>query len=293
MFSLKPAALLIASAGVLAVAGAPGPAAAQATGKDWMLALSVLRDDDANEHVLASFHLGLSDATWLSFMGGKSRAPSIEQDVSASVAIVGIEHDFGPIGLGFEVEHWGDRNNLESDDWQAEIFIDRDRFRVGITHDHRDIDIYFSPFGAPFGTDLRRIGVDADGLRLDGRVRLDDDWQIYGSVADYDYPRGLRLVPRADRLNLLSSSSVTLAYGFVDQFATLGVERALRRKLINFDVSKDRSTIDRQKLTSVAASVLWAVSPRVDLEMRIGSSRANGQSSSLFGGLTLLIYGGG
>jgi hypothetical protein len=70
------------------------------------------------------------------------------------------------------------------------------------------------------------------------------------------------------------------------------VEYSLGLKLINIDYGQDRSTIDGGKLRSIAASILWPVAPRMDLEFRLGSSRADGFSSTLFGGLTLLIYGG-
>ena len=262
-------------------------------GRDWALILSTSKDEESYENLFASFNLALLDETWISLTAGRSRAPSTEQDVRANLIELGIDHNFGPVGIGFSAERWGDANNLESSDRQVEIFFAGDRYRLALVREDRDIDIYFSGAGAPILTDLRRVGIDADAVGLNWRYRFAPNWQTYGSWMDYDYPRGVRLLPRIDRLNLLSTSAVTLAHSFIEQYQTVGLERSLGLKLINFDYSQDRSSIDGERLKSIGASILWPVAPRMDLEFRIGNSRASGFGSTTYGGLTLLIYGGG
>jgi hypothetical protein len=286
--------LLLGLSLVGGAAGAQGGAGLPGAGADngWVLILSALRDEESYEHSLASFHFAFQDETWVSVTAGRSHAPSTEQDVSAGLFALGIDHDFGPIGFALSAEQWGDDNNLESRDWRGEVFFDRDRYRFAVVHEQRTIDIFFSGTGAPLLTDLRRVGIDADGLGLNWRFRVAPNWQTYGSWMDYDYPRGVRLIPRADRLDLLSTSTVTLAYSFIDRYETVGLEYSLGQKLITFDYGQDRSTIDGEKLRSIGASILWPVAPRMDLEFRLGSSRSDGFDSTVFGGLTLLIYGG-
>jgi hypothetical protein len=262
-------------------------------GRDWMLVLSALTDERDYESLLGGFYLALADDTWLSFAAGQSRAPSTEQEVRAGLVSLGVEHDFGPLGFGLSADRWGDANNLESLDWRGEVFVERDRFRVGLTREARSIDIYFSGDGEPILTDLRSVGIDADGFGIDWRVRLAPAWRVYGNWADYDYPRRVRVVPRADRLDLLSTSAVTLAYSFVDRYQRIGIERSFGFRLVSFDYSQDRSTIASGRIRSLAASVLWPVAPRFDVEFRLGSSRADGFGSSVYGGLSLLIYGDG
>lgn len=259
----------------------------------WMLAVSALRDADAYEHAFAHLFLGFSEDTWFTLSAGASRAPSSEVEVRARLVSLGVEHDFGPVGLGLSFEQWGDSDNLESEDWLGEIFFDGDNYRVGLIYEQRSIDVYFSGSGAPVATDLRRFGFDADGLGIDWRYRLTSEWQVYGSLADYDFPRRLRVIPRADRLDLLSTSAVTLAYGFIDRYASVGVERTFGPKVLNLDLSQDRSAIGGQRLEGLAASILWPVAPRMDLEFMLGRSQASGFGSTTYGGLTVLIYGGG
>jgi hypothetical protein len=259
----------------------------------WLLSLSALRDENAYENAVASFHIGLGAGTWVSVIAGSSHAPSTEADVRARLFAADIEHDFGPAGLALGVESWGDDDNLEAQDLRGELFFSGDRYRFALVAERRDIDIYFSGSGAPRVTDLRRIGVAADGLGLSARYRLSADWQIYGAWMGYDYPNRMQVVPRADRLNLLSASAVTLAYGFVDRYMTFGVERAFGQTLLNVDVGRDRSAIDQSRLTSISASALFPLAARLDLEFTLGSSRLDGGSSSRYGGITLLVYGGG
>ena len=73
----------------------------------------------------------------------------------------------------------------------------------------------------------------------------------YGSWMDYDFPRGVRVVPRADRLNLLSVSTVTLAYGLEDRSASFGVERTLGRMLLDIDLGHDRSAIAPDQIQGI------------------------------------------
>jgi hypothetical protein len=211
----------------------------------WLLSLSALRDENAYEHAVAGFHLGVGADTWVSVTAGSSHAQSTTSDVRARLLAAVVEHDFGPVGISLGVESWGDSDNLEAQDLRGELFFSGDRYRFALLAERRDIDIYFSGSGAPRLTDLRRIGVDADALGLSARYRLSPEWQIYGAWMDYDYPSRMRVVPRADRLNLLSGSAVTLAYSFIDRYVTFGVERAFGQTLLNVDVGRDRSAIDR------------------------------------------------
>jgi hypothetical protein len=292
-----PRALAVAAALAAVSAALTGnaqPASGPVPGSDarsWVLMLSAVTDENDYQHALASYQLGFSDTTWLSVAAGSSRAPSSETDVRADLYLAGVEHDFGPVGLGLTVQQWGDPDNLESSDWEGEIFFSDDRYRVALSYEQRRIDIYFSGAGAPIASDLRRVGIDADGFGVDGRLRLSPGWQIYGSWTSYDYPRGIRLVPRADRLDLLSTSAVTLAYSFIDQYATFGLERAFGLRLFNVDLSQDRSTLDGEKFRSISASMLWPVARRMDLEFQLGRSRSDTAGSSVYGGLSLMIYG--
>lgn len=289
----RAAALVLAAVLTAAHVPAQGQSGPAADRKPWVLAVGALRDEDAYESLLASVHFGLTEDTWLRAGAGRSRAPSAEADVVADSFELGIEHDFGPAGLSLAFERFGDSGNLETRDWRAGVFVRGERYRVELTHERRAIDVYFSSEGAPRSTDLRRFGLDADSLGIVWRARVGPLWQLYGSWMDYDYPRRVALVPRADRLDLLSTSTVTLAHGFVDEYLSFGIERSFGSTLLNLDLASDRSTLTGERLERLGAAVLWPVAPRMDLELRLGTSRSARLGSALYGGVALLYYGGG
>ena len=83
------------------------------------------------------------------------------------------------------------------------------------------------------------------------------------------------------------------AYCLVDEFSRVGIERACGEKLVNLNLGRDRSAVDGTDLDSVSAGVPWPVGRRMDLEFHLGRSRTEGFDSSLCGGLSLIVYGGG
>ncbi len=275
----------------------PSPLIAQVGGdpadddrRDWMLMLAALVDEESYENLFAGFTLGLTDATWLSLSTGRSRGPSAETDVTAGLFTIGIEHNFGPIGFALATDRWGDEDAIESEDWREEAFFANERFRVALLLEQRDIDIFYS--GGILLPGPRRQTIDADGIGLGGRVRIAPRWRLYGSWMEYDYPPGVRLIARADLLDLLSDSTAALAYNLVDEVSRVGIERTFGAKLVNFDFGSDRSAVDGTDLESFSAGVLWPVGRRMDLEVHLGTSRTEGLDSSLFGGLSLIVYGG-
>lgn len=285
-------AILLLPAQTLCAQGSSGSGDVAAQ-RSWMLVVSALGDEDGYQHAYAGFHLGLEPSTWLSLALGKSRAPSSDGDVGADLFVLGVEHSFGTVGLGLSGESWGDSYDLVSRDWRAELFFTGRRYRVGLTRELREIDVYFSGDGASMETDLGPTRVDADGWGLDWRFRFAPRWRLYGSWLDYDHPRRLRLVPRAERLDLLSTSAVMLAYSLVDWYRSVGIERALGQKLLSLEYTHDRSAITRATLSSLSSSILWPVSPRVDLEFRLGVGQPEVFESTTYAGFSVLLYGGG
>ena len=291
MIANRLASLLVALLPATVLAQGGGVPAASDERKIWMLVLAALVDEESYENLFAGFHIGLTDATWLSLSAGKSRAPSSVTDTSAGLLTAGIEHNFGPIGLALATDRWGDEDALESEDWREEIFFANERFRVALLLEQRDVDIFFS--GGILQPGPRKLAIDADGMGLGGHVRVAPRWRLYGSWMEYDYPAAIQLIPRAENLGRLSDSTVTLAYSLVESFSRLGIERAFGAKLVNLDFGSDRSAVDGSDLDSVSAGVLWPVGRRLDLEVHVGTVRTEGFDSSLYGGLSLIVYGGG
>jgi hypothetical protein len=98
-------------------------------------------------------------------------------------------------------------------------------------------------------------------------------------------------LPRIQSINLLSTSTLTLANSFLDEQRYVAVEREIGSTLLNVRATTDRSAIDGSKFETLEAAVLFPLGGRVDLEVNVGNGRSELFDSGLYGGLLFLVYG--
>jgi hypothetical protein len=286
--------LIVRLVSVCMIAAAALPAFAQddaAPGSLWAVGLGAQVDEDSSDSVLATVNWGVTRSTWLLFSAARSRSPAERADVSAQSLVAGVDHRFGLVGVTFQIERWGDSDVLESDELRGSFYIQQERLRIAFSHERRDIDIPFTLTGPLGGTVRRTATLSADSFGLSVRVQPAERWQLYFGATEHDYERDLAPLPRIDRLNLLSTSALTLANSFVDHERMLGFERELGRTLLNVSFREDHSAIDGSKLETIEAGLLWPISRRIDVEVNLGSGRSDLLGSGLYGGVLLLIYG--
>jgi hypothetical protein len=258
----------------------------------WVLGVAAQTDDESNRSVLSTLNVGVGEETWLSVSAGRSRAPANRADVVADTVEFGLDHRFGLVGLTAHIEQWGDSKSLESSNRSASIYFQTDKFRIALEHEKRDIDIHFTVtvLGRPFS---RTAQLDSHGSRVSASVDVAQKWRLYGSRMQHSYSRNLTLLPLVDRLNFLSTSSLTLANSFVSETSLFGLEGAFGDRLLNLSSSSDRSEVDGTRFTSFDVALLLPVARRMDLEINIGRGDSDLVSSGLYGGVLLLFYGGG
>jgi hypothetical protein len=289
------AQLLLASVAVAAAIVAPGALAQSEPPRDargtWMLGIGAEVDDESSDSVLGTFNVGIARSTWLSFATGRSSSPADRADIEAQTVVLGIDHRFEKVGFTLEAERWGDSGVLETQDLAGSVYYDRERFRVGVGYETRDIEIPFTLTGPLGGTLQRAAQVDAESFSFDARLSVGERWQLYLGVAEYDYERDLNVLPRISALNLLSTSTMTLANSFIDDERSIGAELALERSVLNFRFATDRSAIDGSRFETFDAAVLVPLAGRVDLEINVGSGRSDFFDAATYGGLLFLVYG--
>jgi hypothetical protein len=262
----------------------------RASGNDWVFGLAGQVDEASNDSLLATFNWGVTPSTWLSFAAGRSSSPADRANVDADSLAVSIDHRFGPVGVALELERWGDSAALETNDWRGSVYYAPERFRIGLAYEQRDIDVPFTLTG-PFGGRLSRTAqLSSDSVGIDIRLQPADGWQVYFGATEYDYDRDLAPLPRIALLNLLSTSTLTLANSFTDYQRSLGVERELGAKLLTVTFMTDRSAIDGSKFETLDAALLFPIGKRMDLEVNVGHGRSDLASAGLYGGLLFLIY---
>jgi len=278
-------------------AGASSLVSAQNTEADetirpWALGLTLQTDEQQSDSLFATLNWGVTEDTWLFFAAGSSTSPAERADISTKDLIAGVDHSFGWFGTSLEVEQWGEKDAVESFDYRGSVYVHGERFNVGLEVERRDIDLTFSILGPRDRLIQRTTQMTGDGAGLFFRFDLTDWWRVYGSTREYDYSRNLTLLPRLDRFNLLSTSTLTLSNSFLENDHRLGFEWRAGRSLINLGFGRNRSAVDQTDLESVNVSVLFPVSYRMDLEFNIGQSNYESYEPSLYGGVMLMIYGG-
>lgn len=256
----------------------------------WLLGVGAQVDEASNDSVLATLDVGVERSTWLTLTAGRATSPADRADIEAKTLVLGVDHRFPKVGFTLEAEKWGDSGVLETQSFAGSVYVARKAWRVGFRYGSREIDIPFTVTG-PLGNTLRRsVSVNADSYGLAARVAVAERWKLYLGLAEYDYSRNLRALPRIDALNLLSTSTLTLANSFIDHGRSIGAEREIKRSLLNVRYATDRSAVDNSRFETFEISGLIPVGGRVDLEINLGSGRSDFFDAGVYGGLLLLVY---
>jgi hypothetical protein len=275
---------------------AAAQAAAQSSPTDdargaWILGLGAEVDEDGGDSALATLYVGVGSSTWLTLVAGQSSSPADRADIEADTLAIGVDHRFEKVGFTLEAERWGDSGALETDDLAGSVYFDRDQWRIGFGFETRDIEIPFTLTGPLGGTLRRTVQVGADTISVDARFALAEHSRLYLGLAEHDYERNLNVLPRIDRLNLLSTSTLTLANSFLDHERYIAFEREFGHVSLNVRAATDRSAIDDTKFDTLEAAVLFPIGSRVDLEINVGNGRSDLFDAGAYGGLLFLIYG--
>jgi hypothetical protein len=287
-WSLIAAAAAAALAATQAVAQSPPTDDARGA---WMLGLGAEVDDNDGDSLLGTLYVGVGSSTWLTLVAGQSSSPADRADIEADTLGVGVDQRFEKVGFTLEAERWGDSGALETEDLGGSVYFDRDQWRIGFGFRTRDIEIPFTLTGPLGGMVRRTVQVGAETISVDARFALTEHSRLYLGLAEHDYERNLNVLPRIDSLNLLSTSTMTLANSFLDHERYVAFEREFARVSLNVRASTDTSAIDGTKFDTVEAAVLFPVGSRVDLEINVGNGRSELFDAGAYGGLLFLIYG--
>jgi hypothetical protein len=290
---MRPRQIVASSLAIIAALAA-ATAVAQPERPDakgtWLLGLGGQADEHSNQSLLGTFDIGVGRSTWLSLAAGHSSSPADFADIEADTLSIGIDHRFEHVGFRLAYEEWGDSGVLETEDLGVVVYVDRPRWRIGLGYETRDIEIPFTLTGPLGRTFESEVDVDGERYGLDARVALAESWTLYLGMAEYDYSRNLNAIPRIESLNLLSSSTLTLANSFIDHDRSLGVERRFGRVALNVRYATDRSAIDGSEFETFDAAVMFPLGWRADLEINLGHGRSEFFETGLYGGLFFLIY---
>lgn len=282
--------VLIVLLSAASATAATGPAAADGI---WALSLALQADDQDALAVQTGLSYGLSDQTWLSGNLGYTReaTPPGEPAINSRAAGLGLDHDFGPLGIQLGLDYWGDPGELTRTGLKSGVYLGDESIRLSAEALYRDYTLTarlrddqgnlleareFNMSGTGFG-----LGVRLGGSRVFGGLR--GRW--------FDYSRDPEIFRSRTAFRTLSLSALTLANSFVDHRVEAGVGFAWGLNSLELELSRARSAVDGADIQVIAAYWVTPAGERTDLELSAGLYNPDGFDSSVFAGVALTWFG--
>lgn len=257
------------------------------------MTLALQADDQQSRAAQAGLSYALSDVSWLSANLGYTREPTPpgEAALSSRSAGLGLDHDFGPVGLQLGIDYWGDPGELTRTGLTAGLSTGGERTRLSARGFYRDYTLTARPTDSQ-GNLLaaREFDMSGTGLGLGARFS-GDGW--FGGLrgAWFDYSRDPRIFQSRTAFRVLSLSALTLANSFLDYRAEASFGFAWDLRSLEFEISKARSAVDDADIRTFAVYWVTPLNERVDLELSGGLNDSDGFEQSFFAGFAITLFG--
>jgi len=246
--------------------------------------------DSAEGRAFSAFaDVGITDATWLSFVGTIAETKGIIRDNQTRLFDVAVDHFFDPLGFRIGGGYWGDPDILDSRDANASLYL---RGAVGSF----SVDYEKRQFEFDLQSDLLRgntVRWDADGWGASTRLNLGEKASLFAGGMAYDYSRNLRLQPDIDVLAFITRSRLSMINNLIDYRVSAGVEFKLGLQSLDVTAGRWQAALDGTEVDSYSVGFLTPIADRIDAEFRfsLDNSETYGETRALsvyfyyFGGL--------
>ncbi|MFO0447727.1 MAG: hypothetical protein ACK52I_03370 [Pseudomonadota bacterium] len=310
---------LLRSLALVAALAAAGPARAADDAEAaprWTLGALVQVDDEDGHAVAGSVGYAFTRNTRLRLSADASDASGAGTEYSTKAVGLDLRHAFGAVALTVGVHRWEDPDVVAADEFRAELEFGGESLGVALLGSYRRSD--FEPIAANSTIQLR------DGRALTVRARADcrlDDvgyglrlawsgvaWGAYASARGHDYgdvecrfdSPGLDALSRArnaefrqfagratNALGLGAGTRIGAENVLLDRSVAAGAWFQPARFGVAADVARMRDYFSGTESDTLSASLLWSVTPSLDLELTLGTTDAERFGSTGFAGLRL------
>jgi len=249
-------------------------AAAVADGNPVVVALGAGKDDTGSHAMSLLADIGLTEDTWLSTSVARTESERI-----VNYADIGLDHDFGPLGVRAAAAYWGNDDLLESGDLRGSLYWRGEAASLSFDLERRDFSMRL---GERLLDEPVEVGFSADGVGASATLSLNDRLRLYAGGMDYEYSRDIRLRTDFQVLRFFGRSRLSLMNSLLDYQARLGLGMDVGRASLDVGVSRWRTEIDRSTVDSIAVGLLLPAGPQSDVEFRLAFDE-----SEEYGGATV------
>lgn len=246
--------------------------------------------DSSNGRALSTFaDFGIGDNTWLSSTLSIVETDSFSGRRQTKFANLGIDHWFEPLGIRAGVSYWGDREILDSNDFEASLYYRDESFMFSADYERREFDFVVL---ADFPTLRRTVEFSADGIGISSRFPLGKRASLHVSGIQYEYSRNIRLQPDIDALRFLSASRLSMINSLIDHRFNAGVEFRMGLRSVDVSAGSWQTAVDGDRVDSYSIGFLTPLTDRTDVEFRfsVDHSEFFGQTTAI--SMHLYYFGG-
>lgn len=264
-------------------------------GTPFVLGGGIGADDTGGLSLDVLADISLTERTWLTVSGGSTDADTETDSIRTNSAQIGMTQEFGAIGIGIGAGTWGDSGRLESNDLNFDIFWKSDSWRIALDYERRDIDLTLVIAALDITLPDRQLStsLDGDGIGASVRYRTEKNTSFTVRARQFDYSRDISRLDSLELIRRISPTTLTLAGALRDAQYSAMIEWEEGNYRFGLEVAKDTLAVGDLDVTSVTGSLLAPLGRRMDIEVNVGFSNADGVDSGAYGGVFLFFYGGG
>lgn len=256
----------------------------------YLLGAGLSVDDDHGLGVSAMLDYGLSDQTSASMLFTYTKASAIPETISTRSWNLGLNHDFGLLGVDLSVGQWGDRDHFSSDDYSAGVYFRRGRWYASASLLSREIDLTLRATISDRVLE-RSLQTSANGYGAALRYTAEQGNSYFLSGRFYNYDADVTRLNEFEVLRRLSPTAVTLSGALLDSALSAGVEWPIAERFLNVTVSRDATATDELNVDSIVVGLLNPLGSAMDMEISVGYSDIEKSGGSAFVGLLFFYYG--
>ncbi len=246
--------------------------------------------DSVDGRAISAFgDFGVADKTWLSTTVSSYETDNVFGGMRTTLADVGIDHWFKPVGIRLRASYWGNSDILDSVDLSTSLYFRGENFMLSADYKKRDFDFVILS-GFP---DLRRkVGFTADGWGLTSRFPLGKSVSLHLGGMQYDYSRNIRIQQDIDSLRFLSSSRLSMINSLIDHRVNAGLEFKFGLRSIDLTAGSWQTAVDGGKVNSFSLGFLTPLSDRTDVEFRFSYDDSENFGNTTALSVYLYYFGG-
>jgi hypothetical protein len=235
--------------------------------------------------------VALGEKTWLAASAAHTSVDlELRDTLTTWYTDLGLDHNFGPLGIRIGAAYWGDSDVLDSVDGRLAAYVRSDGGYLSFNYEVRNFELDLPELDI---FPRREVEFDANGFGLSGRLSLTDNVGAHFGGITYDYSVDLRVDENRPIVDYISVSRLSLVTSLVDYRANVGIGVDLGSRHLEFDVAQWRGAVTGSRTNSYSVRFLTPIGNRSDVEFGLGYDDSERFGEATIFSVFLYFYGSG